>query len=136
MESRSRWAFANAHDILFLPVFALLPSFSLFSFLSFPVQSGVPLPFVSALLVLDSEGARVAVKYWDANITNPNAPTANTTNASNTAPSKSGAAPASTNTTGTSNSAEDLKVQMAFEKKVFGKTVRQQRQEGFDTIRQ
>jgi hypothetical protein len=25
----------------------------------------VQLPFVSALLVLDSDGARIAVKYWD-----------------------------------------------------------------------
>jgi hypothetical protein len=71
-----------------------------------PAQSGVQLPFVSALLVLDSEGSRVAVKYWDESILTA------------------------------SKGNDELKVQMAFEKKVFGKTVRPQRQEGLDAIRQ
>lgn len=56
-------------------------------------------------MVLDSEGSRVAVKYWDAALLNSKTP-------------------------------DDLKTQMTFEKKVFAKTVRQQRQDGFDSIRQ
>ena len=70
------------------------------------------LPFISALLVLDADGSRVAVKYWD---------TAAVLGAASTGKTQ----------------AEELKTQMAFEKKVFSKTVRNPaRQEGYDTIRQ
>ena len=69
------------------------------------------MPFISALLVLDSEGGRVAVKYFD--------------------PAIVGSAAAG------KPQSDQLKTQLAFEKKVFAKTVRgQPRQEGYDTIRE
>jgi hypothetical protein len=89
--------------LFYASLFSFFPC-SFISSLFFPFQS-VPLPFVSGLLVLDAEGSRVAVKYWDPTLLN----------------AKGGE--------------DELKAQLQFEKKIYSKTVRNQRAEGYDSIR-
>jgi hypothetical protein len=82
---------------------------------------------VSALLVLDSEGGRVAVKYFDSSILG------SATIAANAA----AAVPGANTNVATKAQEVQLKAELSFEKKVFAKTARnQQRQDGYDTIRQ
>jgi len=98
----------------------------------------VQLPFVSGLLVLDADGGRVAVKYFDPSVRGGaaaasataavGAPAGAATPAAATAPAIGSAAAAKAQET-------QLKAELSFEKKVFAKTVRNQRQDGYDTIR-
>jgi len=90
----------------------------------------VPLPFVSGLLVLDAEGARVAVKYFDPTILG------GAIAAANTAPGAAAVTPAPAVGSAAAAKAQEaqLKAELAFEKKVFAKTARNQRQDGYDTI--
>lgn len=71
-------------------------------------SASVNLPTVSALLVLDSEGGRVAVKYWDPAVYTP----ANTSSTKKTTEST------------TNKKEEETELQLAFEKKLFAKTGR------------
>jgi hypothetical protein len=98
----------------------------------------VQLPFVSGLLVLDADGGRVAVKYFDPSILG-GAAAASATAAAGTPAGAATPAAATAPAIGSAAAAKaqeaQLKAELSFEKKVFAKTVRNQRQDGYDTIR-
>jgi len=84
------------------------------------MQSAVNLPSISSLLVLDADGGRVAVKYFDPSITAASATVTPAKNATAAAADKSSAQSASTVGAGANEAL--LKSQLSFEKKIYAKS--------------